>query len=163
MLQLLGKIAYFTVLGFVVIMLIGPVLGIAGAILPFALVGFAVWLAYRGVQRLVGRFRKEGKPIPIELRTPRIVTQVREQVREKVRDKLVRTGRLQRAGRVLQEMVCGALVAGIVVAAFSWQSPAMGESVAVASLAGAIIGFIVGRAIPDDTRAMRVECPGETC
>jgi hypothetical protein len=41
------KVALWTVVGFLVVFLIGPVLSLVGVILPFALIGFVVWLPFR--------------------------------------------------------------------------------------------------------------------
>jgi hypothetical protein len=45
--QLVRKIALLTLLGFLVIFLAGPVFTVIGVILPFALVGFLVWLPFQ--------------------------------------------------------------------------------------------------------------------
>jgi hypothetical protein len=51
------RVFWFTALGFLTVVLIGPVLSILGTILPFALVGVLVWLAWSGLRRLAERFR----------------------------------------------------------------------------------------------------------
>jgi len=45
--DIIRKVALFTVVGVLVVFLIGPVLTLLGVILPFALVGFFVWLPFR--------------------------------------------------------------------------------------------------------------------
>jgi hypothetical protein len=45
--DIIRKVTLFTVIGFLVVFLIGPVLTVLGVILPFALVGFFVWLPFR--------------------------------------------------------------------------------------------------------------------
>src|SRR5437660_7669120 len=45
--DIVRKIALFTVVGFLAVFLIGPVLTLVGVILPFALVGFLIWLPFR--------------------------------------------------------------------------------------------------------------------
>jgi hypothetical protein len=45
--DMVRKVALWTVVGFLVVFLIGPVLTLLGVILPFALVGFVVWLPFR--------------------------------------------------------------------------------------------------------------------
>jgi hypothetical protein len=45
--DIVRKVAIFTAVGFLVVFLIGPVLTVLGLILPFALVGFLVWLPIR--------------------------------------------------------------------------------------------------------------------
>jgi hypothetical protein len=51
------RVFWFTALGFLTVVLIGPVLSILGTILPFALLGALVWLAWSGARRLTERFR----------------------------------------------------------------------------------------------------------
>lgn len=51
--KVLSHVIGWTVLGFVVLLLIGPVLAIVGTILPFALVGFLSWAGYRAIRRVV--------------------------------------------------------------------------------------------------------------
>jgi hypothetical protein len=48
----LSYVIGWTVLGFGVLLVIGPVLAVVGTILPFALIGFLSWAGYRAVQRL---------------------------------------------------------------------------------------------------------------
>jgi hypothetical protein len=51
------RVFWFTALGFITVVLIGPVLSILGTMLPFALVGALVWLAWSGLRRFAERFR----------------------------------------------------------------------------------------------------------
>ena len=44
--NVLRKIALFTLIGFLVIVLAGPMLTLIGMLIPFALVGFLVWLPF---------------------------------------------------------------------------------------------------------------------
>jgi hypothetical protein len=45
--DIVRKVALLTVVGFLVVFLIGPALTLIGVVLPFALVGFLVWLPFR--------------------------------------------------------------------------------------------------------------------
>jgi hypothetical protein len=45
--DIVRKVGFLTLLGFLIVFLIGPVLTLLGVILPFALVGFLVWLPFR--------------------------------------------------------------------------------------------------------------------
>ena len=45
--EIVRKVALLTVIGFLVVFLVGPVLTLLGVILPFALVGLLVWLPFR--------------------------------------------------------------------------------------------------------------------
>lgn len=51
------RVFWFTALGFLTVVLIGPVLSIIGTILPFALVGALAWFSWWGVRRVAERFR----------------------------------------------------------------------------------------------------------
>jgi hypothetical protein len=53
------RVFWFTALGFLTVVLIGPVLSIVGTILPFALIGALVWFAWGGLRRLAERFRPD--------------------------------------------------------------------------------------------------------
>src|SRR6516165_1167826 len=46
--QILRKVIIFTLVGFLVVVLSGPLLTVLGVLLPFALVGFLVWLPFQG-------------------------------------------------------------------------------------------------------------------
>ena len=45
--DMIRKVALFTLVGFLAVFLIGPILTVLGLVLPFALVGFLVWLPFR--------------------------------------------------------------------------------------------------------------------
>jgi hypothetical protein len=45
--DIVRKVALLTLMGFLVVFLLGPVVTLLGVILPFALVGFLVWLPFR--------------------------------------------------------------------------------------------------------------------
>jgi hypothetical protein len=139
MIRLLGKLAYFSVLGFLFVTLIGPVLGILGTLLPFAVIGGLVWGGYRVVRRVVVGRRIEPRPevVPVEVSPPRV------EVNEAVVDRPWRR-RFARTGKLLGEMAGGAIVAGGVAAVFCWGMPTAAETVITAVLAGAGIGFLVG-------------------
>jgi hypothetical protein len=51
------RVVWFTVLGVLTVVLIGPILSVVGTILPFALIGGGVWLAWWGGVRLANRLR----------------------------------------------------------------------------------------------------------
>jgi hypothetical protein len=51
--KVVGHLIGWTILGFIVLLVIGPVIAIVGTILPFALVGFLTWVGYRAVRRVV--------------------------------------------------------------------------------------------------------------
>src|SRR5688500_5046059 len=74
--QILRKVAIITLVGFLVVVLSGPVLTLVGALLPFALVGFVVWVGYRlvliaresgwrGVGAAAGRVVRTALAVPL--------------------------------------------------------------------------------------------------
>lgn len=76
--DILRKVALFTLVGFLVVVLIGPLFTVLGVILPFALVGFLVWLPYRllvqqkeidwsGVPKKAGRFVRSVLTLPVRI------------------------------------------------------------------------------------------------
>src|SRR5260370_26963437 len=48
--QILRKVFIFNLVGFLVVVLSGPVLTLLGVLLPFALVGFLVWIPFQGIR-----------------------------------------------------------------------------------------------------------------
>jgi hypothetical protein len=56
-LPLFRKVLWFTAIGWVTLLLIGPVLAVLGTLLPFALVGALVCLVWWGATRTAERFR----------------------------------------------------------------------------------------------------------
>jgi hypothetical protein len=146
--KLVGKVVQFSLLGFLAIVLVGPVLGILGTLLPFALIGALVWGGYRGLRRLVAPRRPERERPPLPVREVRVEPVALPVVKE-------RRGpsRFRQAGRVMLEMVCGALVGGLVCGAVSWQQPWFSETLAAGLLAGAAVGYIVGGSRPEPARS----------
>lgn len=47
----LRRVLWFTALGWLTLLLIGPVMAVAGTLLPFALIGGLVWLVWWGAER----------------------------------------------------------------------------------------------------------------
>ena len=97
------RVFWFTALGFLTVVLIGPVLSILGTILPFALVGALVWLTWWGLRRLAERFRPSDVP-------------------EKLVPNLAMPAVGRGAGRVLQEGVRQCKDFGPVVCERVWQA-----------------------------------------
>src|SRR5689334_21591119 len=76
--DIVRKVALLTVVGFLVVFLIGPALTLIGVVLPFALVGFLVWLPFRllvqkrqinwsGVPRRAGEAVRTVLSLPLRL------------------------------------------------------------------------------------------------
>ena len=76
--DIVRKVGLLTLLGFLIVFLIGPVLTLLGVILPFALVGFLVWLPFRlfvqkrevnwsGLPRRTGQVIRTVLTIPLRL------------------------------------------------------------------------------------------------
>lgn len=155
------RVIWFTVLGAAAIVLVGPVLTVAGTILPFALVGALIWLAWRGAARLVSSFsladvrgklaaetvlpaagavgRRAGCAFRHGVQHCYAAAPVlREQARW-MRSKLA--AHVRTAVRMLVEIVCGAAV-GAVVAWYTMES--VEGAVAIGMLVGGALGFVVG-------------------
>jgi hypothetical protein len=58
-LGLLRKLLIMTVLGFVAVTLIGPIVAVTGFIVAFAVIGFVILTMYRAVARVVGRWGRK--------------------------------------------------------------------------------------------------------
>jgi hypothetical protein len=56
-LPMLRRVLWFTAIGWVTLLLIGPVLTVIGTLIPFALLGGAVWLVWWGATRTARHFR----------------------------------------------------------------------------------------------------------
>ena len=76
--DIVRKVGLLTLLGFLIVFLIGPVLTVVGIILPFALIGFLVWLPFRlfvqrkevnwsGLPRRAGQAIRTVLTIPLRL------------------------------------------------------------------------------------------------
>jgi hypothetical protein len=74
------KVLWFTAIGWVTLLLIGPVLAALGTILPFALVGALVCLAWWGAVRTAERFRLNA--VRNKLHVNRVLPAVGRGVRE---------------------------------------------------------------------------------
>jgi hypothetical protein len=179
LLPALRKLMWFTVLGFATVTLTGPVLAVLGTLLPFALVGALVWLAYKGVLWLAGRVRGQEKPaLPDVLQDAgREARRVFAQGIQKcsgwapavrrwapavhrwppaARCRLRRAGewvavRGRAAGRRLFEVLCGALVGALV----SWSiTGAVDDYTALGALVGAALGVVAGGSKPQQSREL---------
>jgi hypothetical protein len=155
LLPVLRKLVLFAVLGFATVMLIGPVLAVVGTLLPFALVGALVWLAYKGVRRLAARLRG---PERRDLRD--VLREVRRGGRRALAHGLHKgsawapavRGRLRLVrDRVVArlEVLCGALVGALVC----WSiTGAVDDYTALGALVGAALGFVAGGPKPQPAR-----------
>jgi hypothetical protein len=102
--KVLGHVIGWTALGFVVLLVIGPVFAIVGTLLPFTIIGFASWAGYRAVRRVALRARAGSLDERIQV----------------MRVKLAREGewnRTARRGLGRAARVPGAVAAGLVSAA----------------------------------------------
>jgi hypothetical protein len=170
LLPALRKLVWFTVLGFATVILIGPVLAVLGTVLPFALVGALVWLAYKGVRRLAGRGREKPALPEVLQEAGRGARRAFAQGIQKcsgwapavrrwppaARCRLRAAGgwvaaRGRSAGRRLLEILCGALVGALV----SWLiTGAVDDYTALGALVGAALGFVAGGSKPQPAREL---------
>src|SRR5262245_49069327 len=61
-LGMLRSLVFLALLGVGILVLAGPVLGILGIVLPFAIIGGMAWVAYRGVRSVRRRWRPGVRP-----------------------------------------------------------------------------------------------------
>ncbi len=201
--HLLSKLAFLTFLGFAVIMLTGPVLGLLGVvvglgvavlsvILPFAFVGFLIWLPFylfdqwRRSQNPVGRqwqaqhpgkrmaqFQQMGQHpgmgqqqqqmwSPLARRCGGAVRQTADAARA-AGEQCCAFGHA--LGGIFLETVCGAATLGILAAFVATELPhrQMENYVVVGILLGSLFGFLIGLA--NHTPSRRAACndgPRET-
>jgi hypothetical protein len=163
----LGKIFSFALLGFLAILLVGPVIAVLsvflsivlamlsfaiaalGILLPFAVLGFLVWaplhalFSGRPVQwRTLGRMCKG--ILDIVLSIPRRAWSMMTGSGKAAQEKI--TGLSSHIGVVLFETFCGALVGFMlgVMAGNMSAAPDIGEVIGIGVLIGAILGALVG-------------------
>jgi hypothetical protein len=88
--KVLSHLIGWTVLGFVVLLLIGPVLAILGTILPFALVGFLCWLGFRTIHRLVNKAKAGAFDEHLEVMKAKLAAQqaAREAARQMIDERI---------------------------------------------------------------------------
>jgi hypothetical protein len=130
------------------IVVVTPVVGVAAALLPFALVGMIAWGGYRGVHVLARRraARRKGPLVAVEARIDR-----------------PRRQRLRHAGRVALEVLGGAVVGALVAGGLTWDSPAFVETMLAGVAAGAVVGYLVGGAPRVSETAVCPEYSGGRC
>ncbi len=159
------KVLWFTAIGWVVILLSGPVLGVVGTILPFALVGGLAWLVWWGLHYALERYRLPA--VRDKLQANRIMPAMGQGARYVGREAgrvfhagfqhcreampALRVSRpwlsekmsvfLRATGRLLLEIGCGAIVGGM-LAYFVVDNTE--RTVAIGALLGAAMGFVVG-------------------
>jgi hypothetical protein len=136
-------------LGFAVIVLVGPVLAILGVLLPFAIVGALAWVGFRFGRALTRRWRgQRARLVMVDVRpTPEhrpIVVSTVEEPRAAARS----ASRIGRMGattmHVAAEMTCGAALGAALAILVDWQSGAGVEHAALGALIGSVVGFVVG-------------------
>jgi hypothetical protein len=176
-LTVLRKVIWFTVIGWVALLPIGPVTAVVGTILPFALLGALVWLVWYGLNHAVERFRQPA--VREKLRADRVMPAIGQGARVVGRE----AGRVFQAGlhrcreavpvlrattpaigdkmrtflrataRLLVEISCGALLGGLL--AWFAVDPAE-QTVAIGALLGAAMGFVVGGPKREPARELAV-------
>jgi hypothetical protein len=158
-LGLLRSFAYLSLLGLAVVVLIGPVLAIAGVLLPFAVIGALAWGAYRLVRALGWRlWRRQRRHVMLQKEPlPALV------VEELPAEPASRPSRLRRATRtalnVLVEVTSGAALGfGLAVLA-GWQAGILFEYAPLGAAIGAVVGFVVGGSRPFSAQEPVEEAP----
>jgi hypothetical protein len=147
--DLLRSLLYLSLLGFAVLLLSGPVLAVAGILLPFALIGGLTWAGYRVSHNLVRRLRGEqARPIFEEVKaipSPAPVLYrpvVAERPAPRKPSRLASL--LGSALRIGIETACGAIL-GAALGVVAWQyGGGTVEFVLFGTAIGAVVGFVVG-------------------
>jgi hypothetical protein len=145
--NIVRKMALLTLVGFLVVFLIGPVITVIGIVLPFALVGFLVWLPFRVfIQRKQinwsGLPEKAGRAVRTVLMFPvRVVAFIVSAVLGLLR--LV-GGVLGFALRILIPAIAGALLFAVLGAIGGVTHADAEFRVPAAALIGAAIGALYG-------------------
>ena len=176
--HILGRLFYFALIGFIVLLLAGPVIAILsvalsmalailsfaiavlGILLPFAVLGFLIWAPLQAAfsdkpveWRKLGRMCKG--IFDLALSIPRRAWSIMAHSGRTAHDKL--SGLSGNVGIVLFETFCGALVGLMlgILAANMWPQQNFGEM--VGPLLGALIGAILGALV--GTSRIRVKDP----
>jgi hypothetical protein len=147
------SIVCLALLGIAVIVLTGPVLAVAGVLLPFAVIGALSWGGYRFGRTLLNRVRgRHEQLIVVKARPeprpqPAVIRPVMDALPE-VRPPS-RLRRLTRSATyVLVEVGCGTALGAAMAVIVDWQSSANIEHAALGAAIGAVVGFVVGGSRP---------------
>jgi hypothetical protein len=139
----LRSFVLLSLLGVAVLVLIGPVLAIAGVLLPFALIGLLAWGAYHGVRALRNRIRA-GRGLPgFGRRDARRVVALQGAPRPGPWGAAT-----ARALAICGEVTCGAAVGCGLALLAAWQQEVGFELAALGAVIGAVVGFVVGGSRP---------------
>ena len=155
----LRRLAFFAILGFMVVILVGPVVAVISAFFavavtllsvffPFALIGFAVWLPYTILQ---------GRPVPWKqiYDTGKGIVQFAliwpMQAGRKLWTGAVHltrnaADRAYHYGHIVMEMIAGALLGGLIVTVVRWDHPGPYAEIALGAFIGLVVGTVIGTA-----------------
>jgi hypothetical protein len=148
-LGLLRSLASLSLLGLAVVVLIGPVLAIAGVLLPFAVIGALAWGAYRLVRWLGWRvWRGRRRHVVILPKEPELALVAEEPSADPApRPTRLRRG-LRTALNVIFEVGCGAALGLGLALLAGWQTGVVLEYAPLGAVIGAVVGFVVGGSRP---------------
>jgi hypothetical protein len=151
--DLLRTFLSLSLLGFAVVVLIGPALAILGVLLPFALIGalalvlyWAVrallrWLCGRRLRRMPKGEIEQGIRLPVladalavEEAPPAATIHQPSRLRSALRTAL----------QITVEVVCGAALGAGLALLIDWQTGGGFERVALGASIGAVVGFVLG-------------------
>lgn len=156
----LRRLAFFAVLGFLVVILIGPIIAILSAffaigiaflsiVFPFVLIGFMVWVPYTILK---------GRPVPWQqmLDTAKGIVHFLVvwpmQMGQRLWTGAVNFTRsaadwASYYGSIVMEMIAGALLGGLVAAVTHWEKePDASAEIALGAFIGLVVGAVVGLA-----------------
>ena len=148
-LDVLRSVVCLSLLGVAVLVLIGPVLAVAGVLLPFVLIGGLAWGAYHFSRRLVRRLRGDRARFAVKevAASPRPIPALFHPASEE-RPASRRRGRfgsmMRTAMHIGVEVGCGAALGAALSILANWQIGTGIEHPALGAAIGAIVGFVVG-------------------
>ena len=162
-LHILRSLVFLSLIGFAVLVLIGPVVAIAGAVVPFALIGGLAWGGYRVTGRMVRRLRGDRSRLVVKA-VDEVPVLYRPVVEERpARRRPSRIGSFAKTCvRIGVEMGCGAALGAVLGVLFDWQSGTGFEHAALGTAIGAVVGFVVGGYQPQSESERAKEQAGIT-
>ncbi|MFM7149045.1 MAG: hypothetical protein ACKO23_04305 [Gemmataceae bacterium] len=167
MFNLVGKLLYFTILGFLALTVVPTVMGLVASVLPFALVGGLVWWCYKGFTKPnsnqafhpLARSWKQTREATVkafhDYRKPigEATTAMAGSVNQFKQSASKGFWRLK---KMAMESFCGAAVAGLVALTLSWGGGGFSEEgTLVAAGLGGLVGLLVGLTVPESGRQTR--------
>lgn len=147
--SLFRKAVSYSLLGFLVITLVGPIVAILGTLLGFAIIGLITWPLVRVTWLLVVGSGDKAKQPAVAVSTP---APAHCEKRPCAIDRPHRRAawrwlgdQTRFAGGVLFEVACGALVGASLGLLAGWNSASPEQYLGISAAVGAFLGILVGK------------------